>query len=186
MTQPANAALLVIDVQEGLDDPRYGQRNNPDAEKHIADLLAGWRASGRPVIHIQHMSTNPESPLRAGEPGNEIKAEARPVAGEPILRKNVNSAFIGTDLELRLRTSGISDLVVAGLTTQHCVSTTVRMAANLGFNVTLVADATAAHSASDHDGNQFDAEMMHRTALASLNGEFASVRNSAEVLAELR
>lgn len=185
MTRPANAALLVIDVQKGLDDPRYGKRNNPDAEKHIAELLAAWRAGNRPVIHVQHMSTNPGSPLRSGLPGNEIKPEAKPIAGEPVLTKNVNSAFIGTDLERRLRASGISDLVVAGLTTQHCVSTTVRMAANLGFNVTLVADATAANSGSDHDGNEFDAETMHRTTLASLNGEFAAVKNSAEVIAEL-
>lgn len=183
MSLSSRAALLLIDIQQGLDDPRYGARNNPDAEKRIADLLAAWRASGRPVIHVQHMSLRPESALRPELPGNAFKPEATPIDGEPVFRKNVNSAFIGTDLEAHLRANGIGELVIAGLTTDHCVSSSVRMAANLGFSVTVVADATAAFDAVGPDGNHYSGELMHRTALASLNGEFASVRNTKEILA---
>ena len=175
-------ALLVIDVQKGLDNPRLGPRNNPQAEQRIADLLAAWRAAGRPVIHVKHMSTEPQSLLRPGLPGNAIKDEALPVAGEPLFQKNVNSAFIGTDLEAFLRSKGIESLVMVGLTTAHCISTSARMGANLGFKVTVVSDATATHGHTGHDGKYYEPELVHEVELASLNGEFATVRTAADVL----
>lgn len=185
MLRTTGAALLLIDVQQGLDEPRWGARNNPDAEQRIAALLAAWRAVGRPVIHVQHLSREPQSPLRADLPGHAFKAEALPLGDEPIFRKHVNSAFIGTDLEAYLRANSIAELVVVGLTTDHCVSTTVRMAGNLGFDVTVVADATATFERRGPDGTHWSADTMHRVALASLHGEFATVRSSDAVLAEL-
>ena len=185
MNQSTDAALLVIDVQKGLDDPGQGARNNPDAEKRIAELLAAWRAAGKPVIHVQHMSTEPQSKLRPGLPGNAIKEEALPIAGEPLFQKNVNSAFIGTDLESYLRAKGIQSLVVVGLTTAHCLSTSVRMAANLGFDVTVVADATATHARRAVDGTTYSPELIHNVELAALKDEFATIRNTRELLAEV-
>jgi nicotinamidase-related amidase len=178
----ADTALLVIDVQQGLDDPRLGARNNPDAEQRIADLLAAWRASGRPIIHVQHLSLEPQSPLREDRPGHAFKIEALPEAGEPVFRKHVNSAFIGTDLEAHLRANGIEKLVVVGLTTDHCVSSTVRMAENLGFTVTVVGDATASFERRGPDGTLYSADLVHGVALATLNGEFATVRNARDIL----
>jgi nicotinamidase-related amidase len=183
-TSRSSAALLVIDVQQGLSHPRYGARTNPGAERNIAELLAAWRSTGSPVIHVQHMSRNPESPLRPGLPGNAFKEEALPIAGEPVFQKDVNSAFIGTNLEAHLRESGIQELVIVGLTTDHCVSTSTRMAANLGFTVTLVADATATFERVGPDGAHYSADMLHRAELASLHGEFATVRNTGDVLRE--
>lgn len=183
MSIPPGPALLLIDVQEGIDDPRHGLRNNPGAEANIARLLATWRARGRPVIHVRHDSTDPDSVLRPGLPGNAIKAVAIPLPGEPLFAKHVNSAFIGTELERHLRERGITTLVVAGLTTDHCVSTTTRMAANLGFTVTVVSDATATHERVGPDGVHHAAEAMHQLALASLHEEFATVLPTAEVLA---
>ncbi|MBA3316483.1 MAG: cysteine hydrolase [Gemmatimonadales bacterium] len=183
MNVAPDAALLLIDVQQGLDHPRWGARNNPAAEQRIAELLAAWRATGRPVIHVQHLSLEPRSPLRQDAPGHAFKIEALPVAGEPVFRKHVNSAFIGTDLEAHLRANGIATLVVAGLTTDHCVSTTIRMAGNLGFTVTVVEDATATFERRGPDGIHYSAELMHRAALASLHGEFATVSSARDVLA---
>jgi nicotinamidase-related amidase len=180
-----DAALLVIDVQQGLDDPRWGARNNPAAERRIADLLAAWRAGGRPVIHVQHLSLEPRSPLREDAPGHAFKVEALPLAGEPVFRKHVNSGFIGTGLEAYLRANGIEALVIVGLTTDHCVSTTARMAENLGFTVTLVEDATATFERRGPDGTHYSADLMHRAALASLHGEFATVRSARDVLESL-
>jgi nicotinamidase-related amidase len=177
------AALLVIDVQQGLDDPKWGMRNNPDAERRIADLLAAWRATGRPVIHVQHLSLEPQSPLREDAPGHAFKVEAMPMVGEPVFRKHVNSAFIGTDLEAHLRGQDIETLVVVGLTTDHCVSTTTRMAGNLGFNVTVVEDATATFERRGPDGTHYSADLLHRVELASLNGEFATIQKAQDVLA---
>jgi len=177
-------ALLLVDVQQGFDDPRWGARNNPEAEQRIAELLAAWRAAGRPVVHVQHLSVEPNSPLRPELPGSAIRAEAAPIAGEPVFQKHVNSGFIGTGLEAYLRSHGIDELVVAGLTTDHCVSTTVRMAANLGFAVTVVEDATATFERRGPDGTAHSAELMHQVALASLHGEFAAVRSTRDLLGE--
>lgn len=135
------------------------------------------------MIHVKHMSTEPDSLLRPGLPGNAIKDEAQPIDGEPLFEKNVNSAFIGTQLESYLQLSGINSLVIVGLTTNHCISTTARMAANLGFNVTVVADATATFGRTGHDGKQYSADVVHGAELASLNGEFARVVDSADILA---
>lgn len=182
---PDDAALLIIDVQDGFDDPRWGVRNNPDAEERIAELLALWRGSGRPVIHVQHLSREPDSPLRPGQPGAEIKAVVAPGPGEALFQKQVNSAFIGTDLEDHLRRERIGTLVVTGLTTDHCVSTTTRMAGNLGFDTYLVADATATFGKRGPDGTEYDPGLIHDTALASLHGEFAEVLRFEELVARL-
>ena len=185
MTISANTALLLIDIQQGLDDAYWGARNNPDAERHIAALLSAWRHKKRPVIHVQHMSQTPNSPLGPHQPGNAFKPETAPQSGEPVFQKKVNSAFIGTSLESHLRDHRIDTVVVVGLTTDHCVSTTTRMAANLGFTAIVVSDATATFERTGPDGEHHSAEQMHRLALASLHGEFATVRRTSEVLAEL-
>jgi len=181
----SKVALLSIDVQKGLDDPSWGVRNNPDAEAKIALLLSAWRNKGLPVIHIQHCSVEPNSPLRPELPGNEFKDEAKPFPGEKVFGKTVNSAFIGTKLEQYLRENDIESLVVVGLTTDHCVSTSTRMAGNLGFNVTLVSDATATFDRKGEDGTHYSADQIHKIHLASLNGEFCTVLTTNEVLSEI-
>lgn len=104
---PGDAALIMIDVQQGFDNPEFGHRNNPQAEENCTRLLEGWRRTGRPVLHVRHLSDEPDSPLRAGQPGNEFKASVRPLEAEDVVQKRVNSAFIGTDLEARLRQRSI-------------------------------------------------------------------------------
>lgn len=185
MTPTPPAALLVVDVQQGLDDPQWGARNNPGAERQIATLLSAWRTANWPVIHVQHLSQRPSSPLRPDRPGNAFKPEALPHDGEPIFQKTVNSAFIGTALDAHLRSEGIRSLVIVGLTTDHCVSTTARMAGNLGFEVVVVEDATATFERTGPDGTHHSADEMHRVALASLHDEFAQVQSARDVLARL-
>ena len=177
-------ALLVIDVQKGLDDPSLGKRNNPNAEGNIALLLVEWRRRKQPIIHVRHNSVEPNSPLRPELSGNDFKEEARPHPGEKQFTKTVNSAFIGTGLEEYLHQQGISSLVIVGLTTEHCVSTSTRMAGNLGFDVTLVSDATAAFEHRGVDGTVYAADDIHNINLASLDGEFCVVRSTQEVLQE--
>ncbi len=181
----SKTALLLIDVQKGLDDFAYwGERNNPQLEAHLTALLAQFRKAGKPVIHVQHHSIRPTSPLRPGQPGHDFKPEARPQAGEPIFGKTVNSAFIGTDLESYLHQQGIARLVVAGLTTDHCVSTSVRMAGNLGFEVLLVGDACATFAKKTPQGELIPAEQVHQVHLASLDGEFCTVVSTQAVLGQ--
>lgn len=183
---PKNAALILIDIQKGFDDAAYwGPRNNPQAEANAGKLLAAWRASQRPVFHVQHRSVTPGSPLRPGQPGCDHKPEVQPLPGEPVIGKNVNSAFIGTDLEAQLRERRIDTVVIAGLTTAHCVSTTTRMAGNLGFRTLLAADSCATHARTGHDGRAYDAESVHAAELAALHGEFAEVVDTGALLAGL-
>ena len=170
-----DVALIVIDMQKGFDDPSWGARNNPAAESRVASLLQHWRECSAPVLHVHHCSSSPKGCFRAGTAGIEPKPEAIPRDGEVVYRKSVNSAFIGTSLEADLRRRGIASLVVVGLTTNHCVSTTVRMAGNLGFNTCVVADATATFDRMGADGRLRLAAEVHNAALGDLQGEFAEV-----------
>ncbi len=181
-TLPQNSVLLIIDVQKGFDEPVWGNRNNPHAELNITRLLEAWRKTDRPVFHVQHLSLSPNSPLGATHPGSAIKEAVTPRDGELLFQKHVNSAFIGTDLEQRLREHGYKTLVIVGLTTPHCVSTTTRMAGNLGFETFLVSDATAAFEIIGHDGRKYTAEEIHAVSLATLNGEFATVVETEALL----
>jgi nicotinamidase-related amidase len=122
-------ALLLVDVQQGFDDASWGTRNNLDAESNIAALLAAWRKHERPVVPVRHRSLEAESPLRFGQPGYDYKEQGRPLPGEAEFCKTVNSAFIGTELEQHLGEQGVRALVIVGFTTDHCISTTTRMAA---------------------------------------------------------
>jgi nicotinamidase-related amidase len=178
--------LLLIDVQRVFDVPAWGPRNNPDAEVAIARLLTAWRDHEAPLVHVRHVSQRPASLFQAGTRAVEFKPEALPAPGEEVIEKSVNSAFIGTDLADRLQACGCRALVLAGLTTDHCVSTTARMAANLGFSTTVVADATATFDRVAPDGELIQAELMHRTALASLKDEFAEIASAEAVIGALR
>lgn len=180
-----NPVLVIIDVQDGFDEPGWGNRNNPQAERNIARLLGAWRRAGLPLFHIQHLSGLSNSPLRAGSPGAGIKDIVRPLADEPVIQKRVNSAFIGTDLEARLRRGDFDTLVITGLTTNHCVETTTRMAGNLGFEAYLVSDATATFDRMGPDGRLHRAEDIHAMTLVNLHGEFATITDTEEVLAWL-
>jgi nicotinamidase-related amidase len=177
---------MLIDIQVGFEDPSWGERNNPRAEEHAQSLLKKWRDEHLPIVHIQHISMTPGSPLSGA--GAEFKAIVQPLAGEAIFQKCVNSAFIGTALESHLKAIGATDLTICGLTTPHCVSTTTRTAANFGYSVRLVADACAAFTSnadvSFDSGPTLTADEIHRSALAHLHREFAHVCQSAEVLSE--
>ena len=180
---PKDAVLLVVDVQNGMDVyAREYNRNNPDLEKNIARLQQAWRKSGRPLIHVQHLSKEPQSPLRPGQSGVDIKDEVKPLPGEPVVQKSVSSAFIGTTLEADLRRRGLTTLVVVGMQTNLCVSTTARMAGNLGFTTYVVSDATATFDNTGPDGKRYASELVHDIALADLNGEFSTVIDTNAVL----
>jgi nicotinamidase-related amidase len=187
LTRQDQPALILVDIQKGFDDIAYwgGQRNNPAAEDNAGRLLAFWRRHALPVFHVKHCSSNPNSLLAETNPGNEFKDQVAPKDEEPVIKKNVNSAFIGTHLKQHLDDAGIKKVVIVGLTTDHCVSTTTRMAGNFGFDTFIVSDATATFCKKGMEGQVYSAELIHATALASLNEEFATVVTTEQLLSEL-
>ncbi len=184
LTKKDNPALVLIDVQKGINSPGYygTERNNPTAEKNIEALLKKWRKEGLPVYHIKHCSTNPESPLAKGKSGNDFQDFIVPKPGEPMIEKEVNSAFIGTDLRAQLEAADIKNLVIVGLTTEHCVSTSTRMASNYGFNVFLIEDGVAAFDKIGASGSHYSAQMVHDIEIANLKDEFATIVQTEDML----
>lgn len=188
MRVPANAALIIIDVQQAIDHPqwaRWGPRNHPQAEDRIAQLLTAWRTSQRPIFHVRHMSHEPHSAYRPRQPGNEFKLQVAPLPRERIIEKSTNSAFIGTTLEAELRDQVIDTLIITGVITNNSVEATARMAGNLGFTTIVVADATATFARPDFNGVLRTAEEVHAMSLANLQDEYAAIMTTAEILRRL-
>ncbi len=177
-----NIALMIIDVQKAFDHKKWGERNNPNAEENIRKILELWRQKGWQVIHIQHTSNNLNSLFHPKNEGFAIKELVKPIEGEQVITKNVNSAFIGTNLEEFLKINDLTTVVITGLTTPHCVSTTTRMSGNLGFNTYLISDATAAFGMKDQKGIYYHAEEIHHVSLATLHDEFATIHTTEELL----
>ena len=178
-------ALLLIDLQNAIDHPiwrAHGERNNPQAEQRIATLLAVWRARRLPVYHVRHDSLDPVSPYRPGQTGNDFKPFAAPQAGETVIAKQTNSAFIGTALESTLWAAGHGTLIVCGVITNNSVESSVRMAGNLGFKTYLAADACYTFPRLDWNGQLWSAEQVHALSLANLHGEYCTVLDSAQIL----
>jgi nicotinamidase-related amidase len=179
-------ALLILDVQKGFDDPYWGKRNNQEAEGNIARLLMEWRKRKGHIIYTKHLSLDPASPLHhRNKFGTEFKEIIKPMEGEIIFTKNVNSGFIGTQLESYLKQKQLKSVVITGLSTQHCVSTTTRMSGNLGFNTFLVSDAIAAYEITDHKGVHHTAESIQEQELAMLQKEFATIITTDEIITQL-
>jgi nicotinamidase-related amidase len=189
MTKKDKPALILIDIQKGFEDEdmKYwgGRRNNPDAEANARELLDFWRQNSLPVFHIQHCSTHPESKFAEGKTGHPLQDIVKPNAREQIIKKNAHSAFIGTDLKQQLDKANIKKLVIAGLTTDHCISTTARMAGDYRYDTFIVSDATAAFGKEGTDGQKFSADIIHDTALASLHKEFVTVIKTKELKSRL-
>lgn len=176
--------LLLVDIQKAFLEKDYPGiiRNNPNAEYICGEILKRWREVELPVIHVRHSSTNQESKLHKSKPGFEFNDYVKPLEDEIVLTKKVNSAFIGTDLEKILKKNSISSVVVAGMTTNHCISTTVRMSGNLGFETYLVSDATACYNTKGFNGNIIDCETIYETSIANLTDEFATIIDSIYLL----
>jgi nicotinamidase-related amidase len=132
---------------------------------------------------VRHDSVEPQSHYRPGQPLHDFKPEALPLAGEAVIAKRTNSAFIGTDLEARLRAAGQTTLFFAGVITNNSVEATVRMAGNLGFTTFLIEDAAFTFARKDWNGVWRTAEEVHAMSLANLQGEYCTVVSTADVLA---
>lgn len=179
-----SACLILIDMQKGMASPKAGRRNNPGAEQNIAALLASWRAQGGPVVHVRHISRSSSSPFAPGQPGAEFQDALLPLPQEHVVEKNVTDAFIHSGLERWLRVRGIEELVIVGVATNYSVEASARTAGNLGFRTVVVSDATFAFAMTDYAGTARTADEVHAMALANLDGEYATIKDTRTVLGE--
>lgn len=181
-----NTALLIIDMQQGMHQPTLGRRNNPDAEVQIQQLLSAWRQSGRPVVHVRHISRTPGSVFWPGQPGCEFQPALQPLADEHVVEKNVPDAFTATGLERWLHVRAIRQLVVVGVITNNSVEATARSAGNLGFDVIVAADACYTFDQTDLSGRLWPAEDVHALSLSNLAMDYARVVETAQILESVR
>ena len=177
-----SATLILIDMQKAMDDPIFKNSGQPDAVLKSSELLNHWRALGNPIVHIRQDSMDPASPYAPDKPSHDFKDEVAPLDHETIVEKRTNNAFIGTDLMQVLEEIGSTDLVVCGVHLQDCVESTVRMAGNLGFMVFLAADATVSLGQTDINGRKWSADEVHALTLGILDGQYAKVVNSADLM----
>ncbi|MDJ1473231.1 cysteine hydrolase family protein [Xanthocytophaga flava] len=184
MNQPV---LLIIDAQKGIDEATHwgGNRNNPEAERRILQLLEHWRKQKWPVCHVYHDSAHPQSPFYPGKVGNEHKPGFEPLSHEVVLRKSTTNAFINTNLELYLSRNQFSTLVVTGFVTNNSVEATVRMAGDSGYAVWVISDGVATFNKKGLDGQVYDSELVHTISLANMQGEYATIISTEELLSKL-
>ncbi|MEA9976632.1 MULTISPECIES: cysteine hydrolase family protein [unclassified Pseudomonas] len=177
-----NAALVLIDMQNGINHPKLGRRNNRYAELQMLRLLLVWRATDRPVIHVRHFSRSPSSVFWPEQSGVDYQPEFLPVVGESELQKQTPDAFCGTSLERYLRTHSITQVIIVGVVTNNSVESTARSGGNLGFEVVVAHDACFTFDQADFFGNLHTAEEVHAMSLGNLHGEYATVVSTGEVL----
>jgi nicotinamidase-related amidase len=180
-------ALIVIDIQKDHDyiNLLRTERNNPEAEKNANILLNSWRAKNFPIFHIQYCYSNFDSLSNESAYMIDIKGIVSSLRNETSKKNNSNNAFIGTNLKKLLDSENISRIVFVGLSTDHFMSKTVRMARGYGFVTYVVSDATATFSNEGSDGQFFSAELIHRTTLASITREFGTVVSTKEMIRQI-
>lgn len=186
MRLSSDAVLTVIDMQTAIDDPRWGELNNPSADSNVAALLAAWREVGLPILHVRHDSPEAGSPYRAGGAGHVFKPCAAPLASEPVFAKETTSAFADGRLDAILSRLGVTCLVACGVLTQNSVEATVRSAGDLGYRVFTVEDACRASAKRDLAGRARSADEVHALSLANLSGEYARIVTTARAIEAAR
>ncbi len=177
-----NVALLIIDMQQGMNQPTLGRRNNPDAEMQMKRLLTAWRHAGQPIVHIRHISRTPGSVFWPGQQGCEFQPGLSPLPHEHVVEKNVPDAFTASGLERWLHAHAIKQLVIVGVITNNSVEATARSGGNLGFDVTVIADACYTFDQTDLSGRLWPAEDVHALSLSNLAMDYAKVALAGEIL----
>src|SRR3954464_6695049 len=178
----ADTALLIIDLQNDYFPGGAMELEGADAAAANAGrALAKFRSEGLPVFHVKHLSIRPGSTFfLPGTPGVAIHDAVLPREGETVVEKNFPNAFRATALQNYLDKHKIKSLVVAGMMTHMCVDASVRQATDLGYKVTLLADACATR-AQAFGGETIAARQVHGAFLAALNGFYAKVVNTHEL-----
>lgn len=169
-------ALVVIDVQKGMFDPKYPPYDGEAVVDRIATLIAKARAARAPIFFVQHHGEG-DHPFQPGKPGFPFHDKLTPQPGDDVTVKHRSSAFDGTDLDVKLKRAGIDHLVITGMQSEYCVDSAIRGAYERGYKITLVSDA---HSTGDT--RIAEAKDIIAIQNDTLAGDFADVIPAAEIL----
>jgi nicotinamidase-related amidase len=184
MNDTTTSALIVIDIQQGFDDPVWGRRDNPDCERNIAALLAAAQRRGEAIVLVRHDSPKRESPLHPDRPGNGFKPLLDAAAPDLLVHKQVHSAFHGdVDLHAWLQEHCIEQVTICGIQTNKCCETTARLAGDLGYRMRFALDATHTFDEPAPLGREpVPATDLTRATAATLDGNFGEVVLTASLL----
>ena len=174
--------LLIIDIQRDYFPGGAFPLVAPEAAAEAARrALDRFRAEGEPLVHVQHLWDAPDAPFfKKGTAGTEIHPLVAPEGDETLITKDEPNAFLGTDLEQRLRADGIDELVVAGMMSSMCVDASVRAGADLGFGMTVIHDGCAAPNL-EFGGTGVPGASVHAAFMAALGSGYATLASSTDV-----
>lgn len=179
---PNPVPLIILDVQDAINQPVWDGKNNPNYIDVIETLLAAWRTQGWPVIHVKHDEPTPTSTYHTHGPWNAIQARVAPRAGEAVVSKHQNCAFINTELNCLLTDMGARTCVLVGVVIHNSMDATIRAGKALGYTIILPTDATTAVPVTDPSGRRWNAEDVFQLSLALLGGEYAQLTTARDVL----
>lgn len=177
--------LIILDVQDAIDQPVWNGKNNPSYIVSIQNLLSHWRREGWPVIHIKHDEPTPTSTYHTHGPWNSIKSEVAPIAEELVISKQQNCAFIDTSLDKTLKDLGADSFILTGVVIHNSMDATIRIGKALGYKVILPLDATTAVPVIGYDQKRWEAEDVYNLTLAILDGEYAQMTTTEELIGKI-
>jgi len=169
-----DSALIMIDCQNTYRSGIMQLTGVEEALQEAKKLLLMAREQKIPVFHIRH-DAGPGTPYDISAPIGAIADEVAPIEGEAVITKNYPNSFIHTDLDAQLKTAGVKNLVLAGFMTHMCINSTAHGAFNLGYNVAVVASATATRPLQAANGKVLSAQEVHDGAIASTRDLYAAI-----------
>lgn len=168
-------ALILVDIQNDyFDGGKWPLPNMAAAAENAARLLAHARDNGQMVVHVHHEMPEGGPFFVTGTQGAAIHAVVAPKSDEATVLKHRPNSFHNTGLEAMLRDNGIDAVTICGAMSQMCIDATARAARDIGFDVTVVADACAARNVT-HDDTVVPAATVHATIMGALNGSYAKI-----------
>jgi nicotinamidase-related amidase len=180
------SALIVVDVQDSFKlGPRWETRNNKQFEDKMARLIAAYREHARPVVFIMH--SDDDEGFCTDSPEYKLMDFVDRSPDEPIFHKVTRNAFTSTGLGAYLLEKGIRRIAISGITMEQCCETTTRVAADLGYKVDFVIDATVTFPITHPTipGRILSVEDVEERTVYTLGGRFATIMTVAELEEEL-
>lgn len=181
------SALLVIDAQDSFKaGKRWARRNNPEFERNVAALIDAYRTANLPVVFFLH--TDGDGGFSKESPLFKLMDFIKLRPGEPVMVKNTRNCFTSTHLQEYLSAKGVRRIGITGIQTEQCCETTARLAADLGFEVDFITEATLTFPIPnlDEPGRELGVEEVVERTEYALRGRFARITTVAQLTKELK